>query len=93
MEKQMIELESQNKALKVKQMLASNRSGGSMMMNDSLGVGSTNGSSPMLQLSQQQQQQLQLRQLRQQAAMGVGTAGGVNLAQLSRYMNGQNGYF
>ena len=98
MEKQMVELESQNKALKLKQMLSTNRVGGGMM-SDPLSVGSAMGSglpsSSMLQLSQQQQ--LQLRQLRQQAAMGVGsgagTAGGVDLAQLSRYMNGQNGYF
>jgi hypothetical protein len=91
MEKQMVELESQNKALKLKQMLASNRVGGGTMA-DSLAIGTGLPTSSMLQLSQQQQQ---LRLLRQQAAVGVGggVASGVDLAQLSRYMNGQNGYF
>ena len=86
MEKQIAELESQNKALKLKQVLGTNRVGGGMMADP---LSASLPTSSMLQLQQQQQ----LRQLRQQAAMGIGGTGGVDLTQLSRYMNGQNGYF
>jgi hypothetical protein len=94
MEKQMVELESQNKELKLKQMLTSSRVGGMGMTADPLAMGSAIGSG-LPASSMLQQQQLQLLQQKQHAAKGgdLSCGGGVNLAQLSCYMNGQNGYF
>ena len=89
METRIVELESQNKAMKLKQMSTSNRIGDGMIV-DPLAVGSATGSG----LSVSAVLQLQLAHQQQQLRLGVPGAGGsVHLAQLSRFMNGQNGYF
>ena len=89
MEKRMVELESRNKAMNLQQMLATNLVGDGMIV-DPLAVGSATGSG----LSVSAVLQLQLAHQQQQLRLGVPGAGGsVHLAQLSRFMNGQNGYF
>ena len=92
MGKQIAELESQNKVMKLKQMIEKNRIDDAFMV-DPLELGSAIGSglpaSSMFQMAHQQQQ---LRQMRQQAAMGGTGASSVDMAQFSRYMNMQNRY-
>ena len=96
----MVELESQNKALKQQQMLsATNRVGidklaeplSAIVGSSTIGSGllSTNS---LLQLAYQQQQWREIQQLATRGIVrGTGGTNVVDLAQLSRYMKGQNG--
>ena len=103
MGKQMVELESQNKALKLQQMLPATNPGiGNGMIADPNSVGSaTMGSgffptTSLLQLAHQQQQWHQMRQEHAAISLrgaGGGTTIGIDLEQLSRYMKAKNGYF
>ena len=88
----MVELESQNKDLKLKKMmLATNRSGDGMIADPTLSATHGSGLLPTRSLLQLAYQQQQWRELQQLAAIGSrGTGGTIDLAQLSRYMKGQN---